>query len=116
MIALGRKMKKLANAMVNHGPTWKQTLAGLSVGALLAAANTARRRGGLRSDITDATVKSLAQQGQFAGVGIVSPGGTGVAIAPGWVMTARHVVGDGERSTFFLNGQSYNGTSVEPGR
>ncbi|MEM9915696.1 MAG: trypsin-like serine protease [Planctomycetota bacterium] len=65
-----------------------------------------------RNDITDQEVQALAQQNQFSGVGSVTGGGTAVAIAPGWVLTARHVVDNGTREVFFLNGQSYFGTSV----
>ncbi|MGB7325152.1 MAG: trypsin-like serine protease [Rubripirellula sp.] len=68
-----------------------------------------------RNDLTDAEVQELAMQGQFAGVGTVSVGGsigTGTAIAPGWVLSARHVVGNGNSVTFRLDGTSYTGTSV----
>ena len=60
-----------------------------------------------RNDLTEAQVIALARQGQFLGVGVVSsPGvgsGTGAAIAPGWVITARHVVGDGRNVSFLLD-------------
>lgn len=65
-----------------------------------------------RNDLSDAEVRQLAAQGQFAGVGTVTGGGTGVAIAPGWVLTARHVVDNGRAVTFRLNGVNYAGTSV----
>lgn len=65
-----------------------------------------------RDDLSDAEVRELAAQGQFAGVGTVTGGGTGVAIAPGWVLTARHVVDNGRAVTFRINGVNYAGTSV----
>lgn len=65
-----------------------------------------------RDDLTDAVVIALAKQGQFGGVGIISLGGTGIAIAPGWVLTARHVVGNNNRVSFQIGGVSYAGTSV----
>lgn len=67
-----------------------------------------------RDDLTDAEVLALAQQGQFAGVGVVRTGGsyaTGTAIARRWVLTAKHVVGNGESVSFELDGQTYEGTS-----
>lgn len=64
-----------------------------------------------RNDLTDQQMRDLAQQGQFAGVGSVTGGGTAAAIAPGWVITARHVVANGTPETFFLNGVGYRGVS-----
>ena len=72
-----------------------------------------------REDLSDATVRNLSAQPQFNGVGIISaPGGsgTGTAIAPGWVLTAKHVVGNGQRIRFNLPGGVFNGTSIgDPG-
>lgn len=68
-----------------------------------------------RNDITDQQVQDLAEQRQFSGVGAIRTSGsiaTGAAIAPGWVMTARHVVGNGNNVTFTLNGVTYAGTSI----
>ena len=68
-----------------------------------------------RENLTDATVKNLSAQPQFNGVGIISApngSGTGTAIAPGYVLTAKHVVGDGQRVRFNLPGGVFNGTSI----
>ena len=68
-----------------------------------------------RNDLTSAEVEDLAMQGQFAGVGVVRAGGSvasGTAIAPEWILTAKHVVGSGSRASFTLNGVTYNGTSI----
>lgn len=68
-----------------------------------------------RNDITDGTTQDLARQGQFTGTGRVISGGSaasGVAIAPGWVLSARHFLGDGNRATFVLGGTSYAGTTI----
>lgn len=68
-----------------------------------------------RSDVTNEQVIALAQQQQFKGSGIVigpSSSGSGVAIAPGWVMTAAHVVGNNSSSRFILDGVTYQGVSV----
>lgn len=64
-----------------------------------------------RNDLTDQQMRNLSEQGQFAGVGSVTGGGTAAAIAPGWVITARHVVANGTPETFFLNGVAYRGVS-----
>ena len=68
-----------------------------------------------RNDLTSAELEELALQGQFAGVGVVRAGGrvaSGTAIAPGWVLTAKHVVGNGSRVSFTIDGVTYSGTSV----
>jgi len=68
-----------------------------------------------RNDITNGTVLDLAKQGQFTGTGRVIRGGSaasGVAIAPGWVLSARHFLGNGNRATFVLDGTSYAGTTI----
>ncbi|WP_068267217.1 trypsin-like serine protease [Rubripirellula obstinata] len=68
-----------------------------------------------RDNLSDAEVQALAMQGQFQGVGTVggiNSGATGVAIAPGWVLTARHVVGNESFATFRLNGVTYSGVSL----
>jgi autotransporter-associated beta strand protein len=68
-----------------------------------------------RSDLTDQQVQDLAKQGQFSGTGYVNGGGTAVAIAPRWVMTARHVgenfVNQG-RQQFVIGGVAYNGDRI----
>jgi autotransporter-associated beta strand protein len=68
-----------------------------------------------RNDISEAAVLALAQQKQFAGSGRVSvsnSSGSGVAIAPGWVLTAAHVVRGRTSVAFTLDGQSYFGVPV----
>ena len=68
-----------------------------------------------RENLTDATVKTLSTQPQFNGVGIISAphgSGTGTAIAPGYVLTAKHDVGDGQRVRFNLPGGLFTGTSI----
>ncbi|TWU48719.1 Trypsin [Rubripirellula tenax] len=91
---------------------FRATLLWLLTGWLVLASGNFASAVVWRDDLTDAEVQELARQGQFAGVGTVSGGGTGSAIAPGWVLTARHVVGNGSRVTFRLDGQTYAGTSV----
>ena len=68
-----------------------------------------------RENLSDAIVQNLSAQPQFNGVGIISApngSGTGTAIAPGWILTAKHVVGDGQRIRFNLPGGVFNGTSI----
>lgn len=68
-----------------------------------------------RNDLTDQQVQQLAQQGQFAGTGFISnsgSSGTAVAIAPNWLLSARHVVGNGTNQTFLLDGVQYSGVSI----
>jgi autotransporter-associated beta strand protein len=68
-----------------------------------------------RDDVSEDQVIALAQQGQFAGTGLSTSrlgNGTGVAIAPGWILAARHVVGNGEGSAFVLGGNVYFGQSI----
>ncbi len=69
-----------------------------------------------RDDETDPQVQALSQQQQFSGAGIISGasgGGSGVAIAPGWVLTAKHVITGGTTATFFYqNGNGYSAGSV----
>jgi len=65
-----------------------------------------------RNDISEAIVLALAQQKQFAGSGRVltsNGSGSGVAIAPGWVLTAAHVVRNRTSVIFTLDGQNYSG-------
>jgi hypothetical protein len=72
-----------------------------------------------RDDETDATSLALAQQPQFNGAGQVGvantgygPNGSGVAIAPDWVLTAAHLF-EGTSSSvvgaFYLDGVEYTG-------
>jgi fibronectin-binding autotransporter adhesin len=71
-----------------------------------------------RSDETDATALSLANQPQFSGVGIVNGaagGGTGALIAPDWILTARHVVVGGTTATFYIGPNAYTGTVYTDG-
>lgn len=68
-----------------------------------------------RSNLTDQQVQQLAQQGQFAGTGYVNGVGSAVAIAPRWVMTARHLgqnFGNQGRQQFILGGVAFNGDRI----
>lgn len=66
-----------------------------------------------RNDISDNVVLQLARQQQFSGAGTVNNGGgSGVAIAPGWVLTVAHVAQTSNTSSFRLDGQTYFGTPI----
>ncbi|MDI9640878.1 trypsin-like serine protease [Kamptonema cortianum] len=67
----------------------------------------------IRHDVPDA--QYLALGAQFTGVGTIiagGSGGTGALIAPNWVITAAHVVGNNTSASFTLNGTVYNSNGV----
>lgn len=59
-----------------------------------------------RNDESDSTAIALANQAQFSGSGIISgsESGSGALIAPGWVLTAKHVLATDSTATFYLPG------------
>jgi hypothetical protein len=82
---------------------------------LLTAPSSLINAGTWRRDVTNEQVLALAQQQQFAGAGVISSGftrGSGVAIAPGWVMTAAHVVRGNSQAIFTLGGVQYTGVPL----
>jgi len=88
-----------------HGAMMLMVLAGLASSAY---------SGVIRDDRSDTLYLNLAAAPQFDGVGRIdfSIGSTnylasGTLIAPDWVLTAAHVVGDATSLTFSVGGQSY---------
>lgn len=66
-----------------------------------------------RNDISDNVVLQLARQQQFLGAGTINNGGgSGVAIAPGWVLTVAHVAQTSQVSSFRIGNDSYFGTPI----
>jgi len=68
----------------------------------------------IRDDTADTNYTALATLPDFAPVGTVagSFNGSGILIAPDWVLTASHLLAFSSSATFTINGVSYNSAAV----